>query len=277
METCCSVSISWIALARSLRGRTRVDARVLRSADVHKWRARNPSSRRLSSPCSSQRWRGFRRRATPRRSSAGADCARFAVHGLDQRRDVLRRRRRDDAVPEIEDVPGRRARRRARWPPLRARRSSGSVSSTSGSRLPCSATRAPTRARARRRGRRSSRARRTTRRIAAMSSSHCPPPLVNTIVGTRRPSGAGRSAASTSRIERERERAVRVGRQQPAPGVEDHHRVGAGRDLLVEIGGDRLRVDVDEALQQVRAARRPSGAPWRSRRCRRLRSCSRRA
>ena len=33
------------------------------------------------------------------------------MHGLDERRDMLRRRGRDDPMPEVEDVAGRRARR----------------------------------------------------------------------------------------------------------------------------------------------------------------------
>ena len=39
--------------------------------------------------------------------------------------------------------------------------------------------------------RRSSRGRRTARRTSAIASSHCPPPFVNTIAGTCRPSAAG--------------------------------------------------------------------------------------
>ena len=41
-------------------------------------------------------------------------------------------------------------------------------------------------------GRRSSRDRRTARRTPRCASSHCPPPFVNTIAGTLRPSAAGR-------------------------------------------------------------------------------------
>ena len=54
----------------------------------------------------------------------------------------------------------------------------------------------------------------------------------------------------------ERERMVGVGRQQPAPRVEYHHRIGAGKNLLVEIGGHGTRVHRDKALQQVGPAMR---------------------
>ena len=133
---------------------------------------------------------------------------------------------------------------------LRARRSPGRSAAPAGSRLPCSATRAPTR---RARAAMSTVQSRPTADApqAAISSSHCPPPLVKTIVGTGWPSGAGRERREDRAHRRERERAVGVGGQQPAPGVEDHHRVGAARDLLVEVGGDRPRVDVDEPLQQI--------------------------
>ena len=107
-----------------------------------------------------------------RRSSRGAAFARFAVHGLDQRGDILRRRRRHDAVPEIEDVSGRRARGRARRPRPRARPSPDR--SAAPADRDCPAAR-----RARRRGG-ARRARSTVQSSpthdaphAAMSSSHC--------------------------------------------------------------------------------------------------------
>ena len=87
---------------------------------------------------------------------------------------------------------------------------------------------------------------------AASSSSHAPPPLVNTIVGTRRPDGP-RAQRGEHRAHRgQRKRAERVGGQQAAPRVEDHHGVRPGRDLLVEIGGDRVRIDSDETGEQIR-------------------------
>ena len=126
----------------------------------------------------------------------------------------------------------------------------GSVSRTSGSRLPCSATRAPTAARARADvdGPVESHAVRAARRDlveprAAALREHDARDLASRARRQRREHVAHR---------REREAPVRVGGQEAAPGVEDHHRVGAALDLRVEIGGDRAGVDGDDLRQEIR-------------------------
>ena len=68
-------------------------------------------------------------------------------------------------------------------------------------------------ARARQRGPRSSRVRRTSRRIRAISASQAPPPLVNTIVGTRTCASAFDDRAHRC----QREAAIGVGGEQARP------------------------------------------------------------
>ena len=84
-----------------------------------------------------------------------------------------------------------------------------------------------------------------------MSSSHGPPPLVNTMRGTRTP--------SRSRLQL-LEHALRVGQaelleravgEHAAPAVEDHHRLRAGVDLRVQVGRHRVGVDGEDAVHQV--------------------------
>ena len=128
---------------------------------------------------------------------------------------------------------------------------SGSVSSTSGSRLPCSATRAPTRRRASARSTVQSSptpAHRTPRGRRATA----PPPLVNTIVGTRRPSGPGFSAARTARIDAS-ENVRYASHDRRPPHVSKIITASApAATCSFEIRGDGLRVDGDEPREQVR-------------------------
>jgi hypothetical protein len=42
--------------------------------------------------------------------------------------------------------------------------------------------------------------------------------------------------------------------QHAAPGVEDHHGLGAGFDLGVEVGGDGLGGDAEDVVHEVGAA-----------------------
>jgi len=127
----------------------------------------------------------------------------------------------------------------------------GSVSRTTGSRFPCSATRAPSSRRARQ-CRRSSRARPPRRRY----------PRARPAIARRFGEDDGRHLAAVrtrlqrrqhARHRRQRERAVGGRGQHSAPGVEHHHRIGPVGDLLVEVRRHRPRIDVDQALQQIGA------------------------
>ena len=77
---------------------------------------------------------------------------------------------------------------------------------------------------------------------------------MKTIVGTRCPSGARRSAATTALIEAS-ENALYAGVESMPPQVSKIITASrAGGDLRVEIGSDGLRIDIAEALQEVRPA-----------------------
>ena len=213
---------------------------ALLTSGVHKYAPENPVPRRLSSA-------GVRRtQGNSRLPEACRNSARFAVHRLDQDRDVLGRRLRHDAVPEVEDVAG--AGPAARTIAVASRSMvAGSVEQHQRVEIALQRHAIARRGGARRRCRRSSRGPRPTRREAAISSSQTPPPLVNTIVGTRRPSGAGSSAASTARIGASENRRYAAAVSMP-PQVSKIITASAPRgDLLVEVRGDRLRVDVDDA------------------------------
>ncbi len=169
-------------------------------------------------PSQSQHWRGFAAffPAAAAQIKAWRGFRGSCVHGLDQRRDVLRRRPRHDAVAEVEDVSGRGTGGMRGFSSPRARSVAGSVSSTSGSRLPCSATRSSNHA---------------TRcgnvdgpvepdadaPIPAISASHAPPPLVNTMDGIAPPSRRRVQAGNDVAHRRQREPAVRVGGEQVRP------------------------------------------------------------
>ena len=88
--------------------------------------------------------------------------------------------------------------------------------------------------------------------VSAMRSSHWPPPLVNTIVGVTAPVDCAHAFEHRPDVGQRKMR-IGVGGKQPAPGVEHHQRVGAVRDLLREIGGDRFGIDRQDAMQQIGA------------------------
>ena len=223
---------------------------------------------------------GFRVRARVRGDqprTAGRAGARATPHARPPRA-----RRRSPAAcrgtmpcPRLKMCPGPGPRRERCAAASRAT-VAASVVSTSGSRLPCSATCAPTCARA--------------APMSTVQSRPTPCAPIAAISGSSAPRALGEDdrrhgcavAPARKRREhgahrREREAPVRVGAEQPAPGVEDHHRVRARGDLLVQVRGDGARVDVDELRQQVRPRVRHPPHAWRNRRCRRLRSCSTRA
>jgi hypothetical protein len=64
--------------------------------------------------------------------------------------------------------------------------------------------------------------------------------------------GALAQALDHARNIGERELRIRVRREQPAPGIEYHHRVGAMCNLLREVLCYRRRVDRQHPMQQVR-------------------------
>ena len=68
-----------------------------------------------------------------------------------------------------------------------------------------------------------------------MVSSHWPAPFVNNTTGT-------------SHV-RKRENLVIVRRQDTAPGVEDHHGLGAGIDLRVEVMGNTVTDQRQQSMQ----------------------------
>ena len=191
--TCARLPAS--ARARPRRRRPRALANVhncARSARFGRFVKRLRSDR-SPGPCP-------RRRARDTACALAAQRARFAVHGVDEHRDVLRRRARHDAVAEIEDVARRGA---CRANDALASRATVAASVEQHERIEVALQRdaiADARG-ARRRDRPSSRGRRASRAARRQGSAAArPPPLVNTIAGTRVASGAGASARSTARI-----------------------------------------------------------------------------
>ena len=155
-----------------------------------------------------------------------------SVHARIDQTHVFRRRVLADAVAEIEHMARvapvgvaavRSCRGRAR---LQARISSG-ANSTYGSRLPWSATRSPTRARAWPRFTVQSTPT-TSVSLAAISSSHRPPPLVKTMHGMRSPCVLPLDLLQHALRVSEAEALEGTVREDAAPGVEHHHGLRAG-------------------------------------------------
>ena len=148
---------------------------------------------------------------------------------------VLDRRRRQDAVTEIEDVPRTAADASEDvCPPDRSMRAGG-PSSNVGSRLPCtprSKPICPTPRRSARASRR--RSRRRPPHAAPRASSPCP---------YRNESSAPGCATDVEDLLRvgQRELAIVGGAQRPDPRVEHLHRVDAGFDLRARDSRRRRR------------------------------------
>ena len=204
--------------AASVRRSARSGARPPRGARAECGRPRMTLSRngRISSGAGRVRRRrsAGRRRSTPSRAARRADSSCTAST---QRAHVIDRRRRQDAVTEVEDVP-RSAGRLAEDARRRALRISGiGASSAIGSRLPCTATSWPRRAHAASRSTRQSRPM-TSPPASRRHSSRPAVPVPKWITGT-----PGRDRRDQRAHVRQHVRAVVGGREAADPAVEELH------------------------------------------------------
>ena len=168
---------------------------------------------------------------------------------------MLRRRVLADAVAEVEHVAVAARRRpcvEAGEQRRRPRCGSPPGPRTARSDRGCPAARRPRRGAVRAAPRSTVQSTPTTSAPSApIASSHGPPPLVKTICGTRRPSASRLSCASTRCDVGQAEALERAVGEHAAPAVEDHHRLGAGVDLRVQVERDGVGVDRQDAMHQV--------------------------
>ena len=183
--------------------------------------------------------------------------AAMPMHFVDQFGDVLRLRELRNAVAEVEDVAGEDCRSCRARRALRCGSPPAAQTARDGSILPCSATDRPTFARARARFTVQSRPTASTP-IAAISFEPQAAALRERDDRHSTPSCSRFSPATTCRDVVEREALIGAVGERAAPGVEDHHGLRAGFDLRVQVGDHRLRVDVENAVHQVRARVQPS-------------------
>ena len=244
-----SYSIACMRIRRSCPAHRAMHVPTLADS-VHNCDRQIANPRVCQAPAQIQHRRGCAHFAARRRARSASRVRDAACTRLDQRRDVLRRRRGHDAVAQVEDVARRRPGRAHDGRAPRARRWPGPSAAPAGRGCPAARRASPTRARAAREVDRpvEADARRAACRRCRRATA--PPPLVNTIVGI----GAvgRRSAASTVAHRRQRKARDRRRRSAARPRCRTASRASAPRvDLLAQIGGDRARVDVDEPLQQI--------------------------
>ncbi len=176
------------------------------------------------------------------------------VDGFHHRVHRLRRRELRNAVAEVEHMPVPGAWRARRTPAaLPTSRSDAAPDWRTASRGPgCPAAR-PCRRPARGREPRFTVQSSPTASapMSAICSSHRPPPLVKTMLGMRTPSFSRLQLAHHLAHVGEREFLVGAVGQRAAPGVEDHHGLGAGVDLRIQVGGHGSRIGAQDVVHQV--------------------------
>ncbi len=90
--------------------------------------------------------------------------------------------------------------------------------------------------------------------MAAIFASQAPPPLVKTMLGTRRPSDLLGKCVHHLRHVAQREFLVLRRRQHAAPGIEQHDGLRAGGDLRVQIKNRCLCQQFEQSVQICRGA-----------------------